>query len=266
MVKVLDDGDESDAFQETNGVKQDCVIALILFSMMFSAMLTDAFHACDDGTPIRYSMNGRLFNLRRLQAVRLSSETFCLPTTAPSTPEQNSRCRMKWTTAQVNNRIAKASDAFGKLCENVWERRGCSLTTKLKVYHAVVLTTLLYASETWTVYSRHARKLNHFHLSCLHRLLRIRWQEKIPDTEVRSLSEPTCPESSPSNRKHRPDGLDAPSGCLTADCRNIMLYSELCQGKRTMGEQKKRFKDNLKTSKYHYRLVPYLRTTVQGPD
>ena len=38
--------------------------------------------------------------------------------------------------------------------------------TKLKVYKAVVLTTLLYACETWTVYQRHAKKLKHFHLSC----------------------------------------------------------------------------------------------------
>ena len=36
----------------------------------------------------------------------------------------------------------------------------------------------------WTVYQRHAKKLNHFHLSCLRKLLKIRWQDKIPDTEV----------------------------------------------------------------------------------
>ena len=49
---------------------------------------------------------------------------------------------------------------------------------------AVVLSTLLYACETLTVYQRHAKKLNHFHLSCLRKLLKIRWQDKIPDTEV----------------------------------------------------------------------------------
>ena len=34
------------------------------------------------------------------------------------------------------------------------------------------------------IYQRHAKKLNHFHLSCLRKLLKIRWQDKIPDTEV----------------------------------------------------------------------------------
>ena len=41
-----------------------------------------------------------------------------------------------------------------------------------------------YACETLTVYQRHAKKFNHFHLSCMRKLLKIRWQDKIPDTEV----------------------------------------------------------------------------------
>ena len=61
---------------------------------------------------------------------------------------------------------------------------GIRLDTKLKVYKAVVLSTHLYACETWTVYQRHAKKLNHFNLGCLRKILKIRWQDKIPDTEV----------------------------------------------------------------------------------
>ena len=81
-------------------------------------------------------------------------------------------------------KVRFASVAFGRLRINVWERNGIRLDTKLKVYKAVVLPTLLYACETWTVYQRHAKKLNHFHLSCLRKLLKIRWQDEIPDTEV----------------------------------------------------------------------------------
>ena len=85
---------------------------------------------------------------------------------------------------EICNRIAKTSITFGRLRENVWERKGLRLDTKLKVYNATILPTLLYASEIWTVYSRHARQLNHFHVGCLRKLLKIRWQDKIPDTEV----------------------------------------------------------------------------------
>ena len=40
---VQNDGEFSDPFPVTNGVKQGCVLASTVFSMMFSAMLTDAF-------------------------------------------------------------------------------------------------------------------------------------------------------------------------------------------------------------------------------
>ena len=52
----------------TYGVKQGCVMAPTLFSMMFSALLMDAFHDSETGFPIRYRFHGNMFNLRRLQA------------------------------------------------------------------------------------------------------------------------------------------------------------------------------------------------------
>ena len=85
---------------------------------------------------------------------------------------------------EVNNRLSKANSAFGRLRKKVWDRLGISQETKLKVYMAVVLTVLLYACESWTVYSRHARKLNIFHTKCLRIILSIKWQDMVPDTEV----------------------------------------------------------------------------------
>ena len=76
------------------------------------------------------------------------------------------------------------SAAFGRLRGSIWDRSGIRLDTKLKVYRSVVLPTLLYACETWTVYQRHAKRLDHFHTSCLRKLLKIKWQDRIPDTEV----------------------------------------------------------------------------------
>ena len=85
---------------------------------------------------------------------------------------------------EANNRLSKANSAVGRFMKKVWDRRGISQETKLKVHMAVVLTVLLYAYESWTVYSRRARKLNHFHTKCLRIVLRINWQDMVPDTEV----------------------------------------------------------------------------------
>ena len=58
MARVLDDGECSEAFPVTNGVKQGCVLAPTLFSMMFSAMLMDAFRDSSQGIEIRYRTDG----------------------------------------------------------------------------------------------------------------------------------------------------------------------------------------------------------------
>ena len=68
LARGQNDGEFSDLFPVTNGVNQGCVLASTLSSMIFSAMLTDAFQDGDNGIPIRYRFDGKLFNLRRLQA------------------------------------------------------------------------------------------------------------------------------------------------------------------------------------------------------
>ena len=56
---------------------------------------------------------------------------------------------------EIINRIAKATNAFGKLRHRLWDERGISLITKISVYRAVVLTSMLYRSESWTLYKMH---------------------------------------------------------------------------------------------------------------
>ena len=218
LARVQNDSEFSDPFPVTNGVKQGCVLATTLFSMMFSAMLTAVFEDGDNDIPIRYRFDGKLFNPRRLQAksklqrevldeflfaddmakgapteekmqkgvdqISDSCDSYDLTISikktevvyipAPGKPYKEPIITVKRQRLQmvdkftylgstfsrvvhiddeVNDRIAKASAAFGQLrgtC-SVWDRSGIRFDTKLKVYKAVVLPTLLYACETWTV-------------------------------------------------------------------------------------------------------------------
>ena len=68
QARVQNDGEFSEPFEVTNGVIQGCVMVPILFSMMFSAILMDAFQDSGTGFPIWYRFDGDMFNLRRLQA------------------------------------------------------------------------------------------------------------------------------------------------------------------------------------------------------
>ena len=146
--------------------------------------------------------------------------------------------------AEVTNHIAKASSAFGTLKKSVWERRRISHRTKVKVYKAVVLTTLLYGCETWTIYRRHEKQLHHFHLQCLRSVLNISWQDKIPDTEV--LERAQLP--SVITTLHEAQTRCAGHVSRMSDSRipKQLLYGEPSQGARKAGGQRKRFKDSLK--------------------
>ena len=64
----------------------------------------------------------------------------------------------------VITRIANTSVVYRNLRGHVWDRSGIRLNTNLNVYKAAVLPALPYACITWTVYQRHAKRLNHFHM------------------------------------------------------------------------------------------------------
>ncbi|BHF65962.1 hypothetical protein SprV_0200897600 [Sparganum proliferum] len=67
MARVTDNGAVSEAFAVTNGVKQGCVLAPTLFSLMFSAMLMDAYRGDErPGIRIAYRTDGQLLNQRRM--------------------------------------------------------------------------------------------------------------------------------------------------------------------------------------------------------
>ena len=317
--RVSDNGELSEPFAVTNGVKQGCVLAPTFFSMVFSAMLSDAYADEEPDIIIRHRMDGSVFNLRRLQAktkirqqpireflfadvcalasssehaMQTSLDSFAsacqhygltistqktevlhqpAPRTQPSEPElQVDNSVLKNTDKfvylgstinravtiddEVDLRISKASQSFGRLKTSVWDRRGLKLKTKLQVYNAAILTILLYACETWTVYQRHAKKLNRFHLNCLRKILKISWKDKVPDTDVLRKAEMTSIHTLLKKAQLRWAG----HVCRMESNRlpKMLFYGELTEGKRDQGGPKKRFKDSLKASLKDFGIQP----------
>ncbi|ROT64732.1 putative endosomal membrane protein EMP70 [Penaeus vannamei] len=74
QVRVQENGDSSDPFQEKNGVKQGCVLAPTLFSFLFAAMLLADLRECNRGVYIPFRIDGKFFNLQRLKAKTRVSE------------------------------------------------------------------------------------------------------------------------------------------------------------------------------------------------
>lgn len=85
---------------------------------------------------------------------------------------------------EIRRRIAKAAGAmvgFG----NIWRSREISIRTKMGIIKTCVFSILLYACETWTLRKQDTSKLLAFEMRCYRRILRIRWQQKITNKEVR---------------------------------------------------------------------------------
>ena len=94
---------------------------------------------------------------------------------------------------QINVRIAKAAGVMSKLEKRVWSNKNLTDKTKMQVYRACVLNTLLYSSEAWPTYTAQERRLSSFHLRCLQHILSIRWQERIPNSDTEVLEQAGLP-------------------------------------------------------------------------
>ena len=111
------------------------------------------------------------------------------------------------------------------------------------MYHAVVISTLLYGCESWTPYRRHINQLEAFHIRCLQRILGITWRDKIPFTEVLLRAGIHSIESMILRRLLRWIGhvIRMPENRLP----KMALFGEFETGSRPRGGPKRRFRDHI---------------------
>ena len=147
---------------------------------------------------------------------------------------------------EIDARLAKANAAFGALRRRLWDDHGVRLDTKVAVYRAVVLTTLLYGSESWTTYRHQIKKLDRFHMKCLRQITHIKWQDYIPNTTVLNKCKITGIEAFLIANQLRWAGHVARMDDQRIPKR--LLYGQLSSGTRAVGAPIKRYKDQLKAN------------------
>ena len=163
---------------------------------------------------------------------------------------------------EVNNHIQAASGAFGGRWKRVWSQHGISVFTKCKVYKAIVLPTLLYSAETYTLYRRHFRKLSKVHLRHLRQILRISWKDNIQNVEVLRWANMSSIEATLMASQLRWTGHIIHMN----DSRlpKAVFYGELAKGKCLHGGQRLRYKDVVKRHlKATYITVDHWETLAQ---
>ena len=91
--------------------------------------------------------------------------------------------------------ISKASQALGRLRNRVLNHHNIRLSTKLKVYNAVVIPSLIYGCEFWILRRRYIKKPENFHMRAFRSILGICWQGHVANLEVLDRAESTSIES-----------------------------------------------------------------------
>ena len=80
-------------------------------------------------------------------------------------------------------RCGKGSDVFEKM-RPVWSCKKVGPNTKIRLYKAIVVPTVLHASETWRTTKAINRKLDAFQGKCLRRILGVTYRDRIKNEDV----------------------------------------------------------------------------------
>ena len=80
--------------------------------------------------------------------------------------------------------MAKAGANFGRLRKRLWNNHHVFMRVKGNIYRAIVLSTLLYGSEAWTVYRRQVKKLHAFMMRHLRSIMMITWINKVTNKDI----------------------------------------------------------------------------------
>jgi hypothetical protein len=86
------------------------------------------------------------------------------------------------TKEDIHSRLGKARRVSREM-NNIWRSTQYNINTKLKLYQSCVVSTLLHRTECWRITETDLSRLRSFHTTCLCRILRIFWPEKITNED-----------------------------------------------------------------------------------
>ena len=135
------------------------------------------------------------------------------------------------TDRDVAARIGKARGAFVML-KNIWASKTIRTRTKLRTFNSNVKSVLLYGCETWRTTKSVLQKIQTFFNTCLRRIYKIRWPEKIKNEDLlqRAGQEPVAKQILRRNWGWMGHTLRKPASSIT---RQALTWNP--QGKRKRG-------------------------------
>ena len=140
---------------------------------------------------------------------------------------------------EINKCIRKAATTMSSLTKRVWTNEKLTEHTKIQVYRACALSTLLYGSKSWILQVRQEKKLNAFHMRCLRCILHITWQDKVTNNSI--LERAGIPSMYTLLKQRHMRWLGHVVHMDVGRIPKDLLYCELAQGKRPTGRSQLRY-------------------------
>ena len=164
--------DDIDLMGGSNSELQDLTNRLTqssgAYGMEVSSEKSKVMKNSANATPVQVFMNGQ--ELEEVSAFKYLGATLT----------KDSR-----STVEIKSRIAIATSTMAKL-DKIWRNKGIRFSSKMRLYRALVLSTLLYGCESWTMSAETTKKIQTFETKCFRRMLGITWQEKKTNDYVKS--------------------------------------------------------------------------------
>ena len=223
---VISNGEESEWFEVKTGVKQGCVMSGFLFLLVidwvmkrttktsagirwnFTSKLEDLDFADDlalissKQTDLQRkssllettaTQTGLKVNAKKTKVMRLNTKnTQKIKMQGEDLEEVESFTYLGGiiTTKggcdeDITNRLKKAKGQFQRL-KKIWYSSIFSTKTKIRLFNTLVISVLIYGSETWKMNESDRKRLDTFQNMCLRKILKIRWPEKITNEELHS--------------------------------------------------------------------------------
>ena len=146
---------------------------------------------------------------------------------------------------EILSRIAQTTAALSRL-KIIWMDRNISLASKVKLTRTLILSTFLYACESWSLIAEIERRIQALEMRCYRRLLNISHKDHVTNEEVCNRIQNAIGVHDDlltmvKKRKLRWYGHISRSSSMAKT-----ILQGTVKGARRRGRQKKRWEDNIK--------------------
>ena len=146
---------------------------------------------------------------------------------------------------EILSRISQTTTALSRL-KIIWRDKNISLASKVKLMRTLILSTFLYACESWTLTADTKRRIKALEMRCYRRLLNISYNDHVTNEEVCNRIQNAIGVHDDLLTMVKKQKLRWYGHISRSSGMAKTILQGTVKGARRRGRQKKRWEDNIK--------------------